>query len=83
MADFDGRSWAVQHQLPEDDYFDLLAGDVAVEISRPELVNADGWSYGIIIRKGAIYRGRWFPPAFVHDSSHQLVLGVAKCCKYR
>ncbi len=77
VADFDGRSWAVQHQLPEDEYFDLFAGDVAAEIARPELVNADGWSYGIIFRKGAIYRGRWFPPAFVHHSSHHLVLGVA------
>ena len=72
MADFDGRSWAVQHQLPEDEYFDLFAGDVAAEIARPELVNADGWSYGIIFRKGAIYRGRWFPPAVVHHSSQRL-----------
>ena len=80
VSNFDGRCWAVQHQLPENDYFDLSAGDIAVEISRQGLENADGWSYGIIIRKGEIYRGRWFPPAFVRDSSQQLVSGVAHFC---
>ena len=41
VADRDGRNWAVQHQLPEDEYFDLFAGVVAAEIARSELVNAD------------------------------------------
>ena len=62
------------------DYFDLSAGDIAVEISRQALGHADGWSFGIIIRKGEIYRGRWIPPAFVCDSSQQMVSGVAHFC---
>ena len=80
VSNFDGRCWAVQHQLPENDYFDLSAGDIAVEISRQALGHADGWSYGIISRKGEIYRGRWFPPAFGRESSQQLVFGVAHFC---
>ena len=41
MPDFDGRSWVMQHTLPEDECFDSFTGDVAAKIAHPEEVNAD------------------------------------------
>ena len=36
VADFDGRSWVMPHQLPEDECFNSFTGDVAAKIAYPE-----------------------------------------------
>ncbi len=41
VSDFDGRSWVMQHTLPEDQCFDSLSGDVAAKIAYLEEVNSD------------------------------------------
>ena len=41
VPDFDGRSWVMQHTLPEDECVESFTGDVAAKIAHPEEVNAD------------------------------------------
>ena len=44
------RGWGLQNQLDVDDYCYLLPGDIVVETSAPDHVDAREWACGIIIR---------------------------------